>query len=156
LGLDGQAKMSKSLGNTISLSEPDAAIWEKLRGAATDPQRARRTDPGNPLVCNIYTLHRFFSDDARQEAVRTGCTTAGIGCIDCKKWLLEGVSSDLGVIRERAAALRADPARVDAILAAGAARARQVARAAMERVRQRMGIAGPSSPPRSASDASDR
>lgn len=143
LGLDGQAKMSKSLGNTISLGEPDKAVWDKLRTAATDPARVKRTDPGNPLVCNIYTLHKFFSDEARQAAVREGCTTAGIGCIDCKKWLFEGVSRDLGAIRARGEALRAEPAKVDAILAEGAARARAVARQTMQRVRERMGIAGP-------------
>jgi tryptophanyl-tRNA synthetase len=142
LGLDGQAKMSKSLGNTISLREPEAAIWDKLRTAATDPARVKRTDPGNPLVCNIYTLHRFFSDEPRQEAVRAGCTTAGIGCIDCKKWLLEGVKRDLGEIRARAEALRADPAGVDRVLAEGAERARTVARATMQRVRAVMGIGG--------------
>ncbi|MES1208309.1 MAG: tryptophan--tRNA ligase, partial [Pseudomonadota bacterium] len=121
----------------------DATVWDKLRAAATDPARVRRTDPGNPFVCNIYTLHKFFSDEARQEAVRTGCTTAGIGCIDCKKWLLEGVVRDLTAIRARAEALRGDPARVDDILAAGARRARVVAQDTMRRVRQQMGIGRP-------------
>ncbi len=146
LGLDGQAKMSKSLGNTIALGEPDAVVWDKLRTAATDPARARRTDPGNPLICNIYTLHRFFSDDARQETVRTGCTTAGIGCIDCKKLLLEGVARDVGAIRARAQALLQDPGQVERVLVAGAARARAVAQATILRVRQRMGIGQPLSP----------
>src|SRR6185369_4199670 len=140
LGLDGQAKMSKSLGNTIGLREPESAVWDKLRTAATDPARVKRSDPGTPEKCNIYTLHRFFSDDARQEWVRQGCTTAGIGCIDCKKALFEGIKTDLARIRERADALRADPGRVDAILAAGAAHARQVAAATMARVRERLGI----------------
>jgi tryptophanyl-tRNA synthetase len=140
LGLDGKAKMSKSLGNTVTLGETDDAVWEKLRTAATDPARVRRSDPGNPLVCNVYTLHRFFSDDARQAEVRAGCTTAGIGCIECKRWLFEGLARDLGRIRARAAALRADPAEVDRILADGAARARVVARRTMDRVRQRMGL----------------
>ena len=72
LGLDGQAKMSKSLGNTIALAEADAAIWDKLRTAATDPARVKRTDPGTPEKCNIYTLHKFFSDEARQSK----CTSA--------------------------------------------------------------------------------
>ena len=90
LGLDGQAKMSKSLGNTIALAEPDDAIWDKLRTAATDPARVKRTDPGTPEKCNIYTLHKFFSSAERQAEVHTGCTTAGIGCIDCKKMLFEG------------------------------------------------------------------
>jgi tryptophanyl-tRNA synthetase len=143
LGLDGQAKMSKSVGNTIGLGEPDAAVWEKLRTATTDPNRVRRTDPGNPLVCNVYTLHKFFSDEARQETVRAGCTTAGIGCIDCKKWLFEGVARDLGAIRARAATLRQDPAHVERVLAAGAARAQAVARETMKRVRHRLGIGRP-------------
>jgi tryptophanyl-tRNA synthetase len=118
LGLDGQAKMSKSLGNTIALSEADPAIWDKLRTAATDPARVKRTDPGTPE------------------------TTAGIGCIDCKKMLFEGVKTDLARIRARGDALRADPARVDAILARGAAEARKVAVATMARVRERLGLSG--------------
>ncbi len=140
LGLDGQAKMSKSKGNTISLREPEKAIWDKLRTAATDPARARRTDPGNPDVCNIFTLHKFFSSVERQEEVRVGCTTAGIGCIDCKKLLFEGLKLDLERIAARAAELGANPERVDEILASGAARARTVARATMARVRERLGI----------------
>jgi tryptophanyl-tRNA synthetase len=142
LGLDGQAKMSKSLGNTIALAESDAAIWDKLRTAATDPARVKRTDPGTPEKCNVYTLHKFFSDAARQAEVHTGCTTAGIGCIDCKKLLLEGVKADLGRIRARGEALRADPARVDAILAQGATRARAVAVETMKKVRAKLGLAG--------------
>ncbi len=125
LGLDGQTKMSKSVGNTIALAEPEAAVWDKLRGAATDPARVKRTDPGTPEKCNIFTLHKFFSDAEKQAAVHLGCTTAGIGCIDCKKMLFEGVKADLAQIRARADALRADPARVDAILARGAAEARK-------------------------------
>src|SRR4029077_7327033 len=142
LGLDGQAKMSKSLGNTIALSETDTAIWDKLRTAATDPARVKRTDPGTPEKCNIYTLHKFFSNEDRQKGVHTGCTTAGIGCIDCKKMLLEGVKADLGRIRARGEAWRADPARVDAILARGAAEARKVAVETMARVRGRLGLTG--------------
>jgi tryptophanyl-tRNA synthetase len=143
LGLDGQAKMSKSVGNTLSLRESGPRIWEKLRTAATDPARARRTDPGNPLVCNIYTLHRFFSSEERQAEVRAGCTTAAIGCIDCKKWLLEGVERDLTAIRGRAEALERNPEEVDRILAEGAARARARARATIAKVRARLGF-GPS------------
>ena len=146
LGLDGQAKMSKSLGNTIALGEPDKAVWDKLRTAATDPKRVKRTDPGDPNVCNIYTLHKFFSDEPRQAAVREGCTTAGIGCIDCKKWLFEGVSRDLAAIRARGAELRNDPARVDQILADGAARARATAQQTMTRVRERLGLGRAASP----------
>jgi tryptophanyl-tRNA synthetase len=142
LGLDGQAKMSKSLGNTIALSETDAAIWDKLRTAATDPARVKRSDPGTPEKCNIYTLHKFFSDEQRLKDVHVGCTTAGIGCIDCKKMLFEGVKADLARIRARGDELRADPARVDAILARGGAEARKVAAETMTRVRARLGLAG--------------
>jgi len=147
LGLDGKAKMSKSLGNTIGLREPDAAVWDKLRTAATDPARVRRSDPGNPDVCNIFTLHKFFSGAERQAEVRAGCTSAGIGCIDCKKLLFEGLKADLGRIQARAAELRANPGRVDEILAAGTERAQAVARATMERVRERLGLVPPAAAP---------
>src|SRR5687768_13467244 len=140
LGLDGQTKMSKSLGNTVTLREADDAIWAKLRVAATDPARVRRTDPGDPDKCNIYTLHKFFSNDERQAAVRTGCSTAGIGCIECKKWLLEGVKSDLSRIRTRRDELLADPGAVDRVLAEGAAKARIVARETLAKVRERLGL----------------
>jgi len=140
LGLDGQAKMSKSLGNTIGLREPAAAVWEKLRTAATDPARARRSDPGNPEVCNIYTLHKFFSTPARQADVRVGCTTAGIGCIDCKKWLFEGLEADLARIRARREQLASRPEAVDEILTVGARRARVVAAETMAKVRARLGV----------------
>lgn len=140
LGLDGQAKMSKSLGNTISLREAGPAVWNKLRTAATDPARVRRSDPGNPDVCNIFTLHKFFSTDERQGEVRAGCTTAGIGCIDCKKWLLEGLEADLGRIRERRERLLAQPERIDELLAQGARRARAAARETMVRVYEKLGL----------------
>jgi tryptophanyl-tRNA synthetase len=140
LGLDGQSKMSKSVGNTISLREPEAAVWEKLRTAATDPARVRRTDPGNPDVCNIFTLHKFFSNEQRQAEVRAGCTTAGIGCIDCKKWLLEGLKTDFARINARREALLARPERIDEILTEGARRARVVARETIARVYTRLGL----------------
>lgn len=142
LGLDGQAKMSKSLGNTIGLRETDEAIWQKLRTAATDPARVRRTDPGDPDRCNVYTLHRFFSAAERQAEVRVGCTTAGIGCIDCKKWLAEGVKADLDRIRRRRDELEVRPEAIDAILAEGAARARAVAQQTIAQVRERLGLYG--------------
>jgi len=147
LGLDGQAKMSKSLGNTISLREDDAAVWNKLRTAATDPARVRRTDAGDPDKCNVFTLHKFFSTAERQAEVRQGCTTAGIGCIECKKWLLEGVKADLDGIRARRDELLAKPEAVDEILADGARRARAVAAQTMALVRDRLGIDRPENAP---------
>jgi tryptophanyl-tRNA synthetase len=143
LGLDGQAKMSKSLGNTISLREDDETAWNKLRTAATDPARVRRTDPGDPDKCNIFTLHKFFSSAERQAEVRAGCTTAGIGCIDCKKWLFEGIKADLHRIRDRREELLATPQAVDTLLAEGARKARAVAAETMARVRRCLGIVGP-------------
>jgi tryptophanyl-tRNA synthetase len=140
LGLDGQAKMSKSLGNTIGLREPEPAVWEKLRTAATDPARARRSDPGNPDVCNVFTLHRFFSTAERQAEVRAGCTTAGMGCVDCKRLLAEGMKVDLDAMAKRRAEILSSPGRIDEILAEGAARARVVARNTMARVRARLGL----------------
>jgi tryptophanyl-tRNA synthetase len=140
LGLDGQAKMSKSLGNTISLREDDVSVWNKLRTAATDPARVRRTDAGDPDKCNVFTLHKFFSPEARQAEVRKGCVSAGIGCIECKKWLLEGVKADLDRIRARRDELLAKPEAIDEILADGARRARAVAAQTMALVRDRLGI----------------
>src|SRR5262249_48014235 len=139
LGLDGQAKMSKSLGNTIRLSESDQEIWAKLSTAATDPKRVRRKDPGNPDDCNIGTLHKFFSDEARLPWVYEGCTTAGIGCLDCKKALAENVSAHLAPIRARKAELLAQPGRVEEILRAGAARARTIAQETLREVRRAVG-----------------
>jgi len=140
LGLDGQAKMSKSLGNTIGLFETPEAIWEKLRPAATDPARVTRKDPGNPEVCNVFTLHQGFSPPEVQTEVAHRCRTAGWGCIDCKRVLADHMIAALAPIRERAAALRADPKRVEAILRDGAERARDVARATLAEVKRRMGF----------------
>ncbi len=140
LGLDGQAKMSKSLGNTIGLLERDDEIWAKLRPAMTDPQRVRRTDPGRPDVCNMYQLHKAFSAPATVEHVAAQCTTAGWGCMDCKKVLLEGMVQELTPIRRRAAELDAAPQRVLDALADGAQRARAIARETMREVRERMGL----------------
>jgi tryptophanyl-tRNA synthetase len=141
MGLDGQAKMSKSLGNTIGLLEEPSAIWEKLRPAVTDPKRVRRTDPGTPEVCNIYHLHQAFSTPPVVEQVATNCRTAAWGCIDCKKVLLESMNQELTPIRERAAAVRERPGRVDEVLATGAERASVVARGTMKEVKARMGFA---------------
>lgn len=140
MGLDGQAKMSKSLGNTVGLLETSDQIWKKLRPAMTDPARVRREDPGTPEVCNIYHLHEAFSPPETVEHVAAMCRTAGWGCIDCKKVLHESMNRTLEPIRERAAELGADPARVDAALDAGAERAKQVARETMEQTKQAMGL----------------
>ncbi len=140
LGLDGQAKMSKSLGNTVGLLEEPAAIWEKLRPAVTDPARVKRTDPGTPEICNIYHLHKAFSPAVTVEHVAVQCRTAGWGCIDCKKVLLESMNAELTPIRERAAKLAAEPGKVESILDAGAERARAKASVTMSEVKEIMGL----------------
>lgn len=140
MGLDGSGKMSKSTGNTIGLLESKDEIWAKLRPAMTDPKRIKRTDPGTPEVCNIYHLHKAFSPPATVEHVAAQCSSAGWGCIDCKKVLLESMETELVPIRSRAAELRASPAILDEALAAGAARCRTLARETMRSVRGRMGF----------------
>lgn len=140
MGLDGQTKMSKSLGNTVGLLEPFEEVWEKLRPAVTDPKRVRRTDPGTPEICNIYHLHKAFNPSETVEHVATMCSTAGWGCIDCKRVLFEGMKRELTPIHERAKDLRARPSRVREALDAGAARCRSIARETMRYVREKMGL----------------
>ncbi len=141
MGLDGRAKMSKSLGNTIGLLEEPDSIWAKLRPAVTDPARVRRTDPGTPEVCNIYHLHQAFSDAATVEHVAVQCRGAGWGCIECKRTLFESIQRDLDPIRQRAAELRERPELVRDVLEQGAARCRALARETMREVKERMGLA---------------
>jgi tryptophanyl-tRNA synthetase len=140
MGLDGQAKMSKSLGNTIGILESPDAVWQKLRPAVTDPKRVRKTDPGTPEVCNIYHLHKAFNPPQTVENVAIQCSTAGWGCIECKKVLHEGMERELLPIRRRADELAAEPRLVDEALDAGAARCREIARETMREVRGRMGF----------------
>jgi tryptophanyl-tRNA synthetase len=140
MGLDGQAKMSKSLGNTIGLLESREEIWAKLRPAVTDPKRIKRTDPGTPEVCNIYHLHKAFSPPETVEHVAVQCSTAGWGCIDCKKVLAESIETELVPIRSRATQLTAEPGLVEDALASGAAKAKVLAAETMRGVRDRMGF----------------
>jgi tryptophanyl-tRNA synthetase len=143
MGLDGQSKMSKSKGNTIALFEEKDAFWNKLRGAFTDPQRLRRTDPGRPEVCNIYTMHKALSTPEQIDLTYLECTTAQRGCIDCKTILMENFERELVPLRARRE--DAQPGRVREALADGAAKARGIARETMSEVRQAMGLGGPAS-----------
>jgi len=147
IGLDGQAKMSKSLGNTIGLVESPEAIWEKLRPAVTDPARKTKRDPGTPEVCNLYALHRHFSPPATVAEVAENCRGARWGCLDCKRVLAERMAATLAPIRERAADLAAAPERLETILADGAATARRMAQETMREVRDRMGFLAPTGQP---------
>ncbi len=143
LGLDGQSKMSKSLGNTIGLFDAPETIWEKLRPAATDPARKTRKDPGNPDICNIFTLHQGFSPPATQADVAQKCRTAGWGCLDCKRVLADNMIAALTPIRERGEALKREPTKVAEWLRTGAAKARALARVTISEVRERMGFLKP-------------
>jgi len=140
MGTDGKNKMSKSMDNTIGVLEPMEAIWEKLRTAVTDENRKRLADPGNPEICNIFTMHNGFSKPDEIAHVDRECRVAGIGCIDCKKILFENMKAEFGPIQERAAALRERPEEVREVLAQGAVRCREIAGAVMAEVRATMGI----------------
>ena len=140
LGLDGEAKMSKSVGNTVSiLAEPDE-IWARVRTAVTDPQRIRRTDPGRPEVCNVYTLHTLVTDPELLDDIASQCRAATRGCVDCKRILADQMAERFAPFRERAAELRAHPERVRAVLDAGAERARAIAGETLARARALMGL----------------
>jgi len=141
-GLDGQAKMSKSLNNTIGLLESPEEIWAKLRPAATDPARVTRKDPGTPALCNLFTLHQHFSSAETIAEVDVKCRTAGWGCLDCKRRLADAMIETLAPIRRRAEELQSRPEEVDAVLARGAERARGIAKATLTEAKRRMGFFG--------------
>jgi len=138
-GTDGR-KMSKSYKNTVLLSDSEPEIRSKLKTMVTDPARIHRTDPGNPDVCPVFDLHKVFSTEQTQADVRAGCTTAGIGCIECKGWLADAVVERLAPIQERRRYYEANPNEVTAILADGAARASARAAITMGQVRQAVGL----------------
>lgn len=140
MGLDGKSKMSKSLGNYISLSELPDTIRKKLSTAVTDVNRKRRTDPGNPDVCNIYTLHRLLSREKDIEYVNVECRRAGIGCIECKMTLAGNMIAELNPIREKAKELKEHPERVKEALEAGRDRCKPIAVETMREVKTRMGL----------------
>ena len=138
-GLDGE-KMSKSYGNTIEIREAPEVTEEKIRTMQTDPARVRLKDPGNPENCPVFGLHEIYSDEERTRWVVEGCTSAGIGCIDCKKPLIEAITSEQKERRERAAQFEEDPGLVHAILLEGSEKARDVAKETIEDVRAAVGI----------------
>lgn len=141
VGLDGQAKMSKSMGNTIGLLESPDEMWNKLRPAITDPARQRKTDPGTPENCKtVFELHKAFSPAETVKEVDENCRGAKWGCIDCKKVLHANMVAELTPIRTRAEALQANPAQVDALLAEGGKKARAVAQETIRTVKDKMGL----------------
>ena len=138
-GLDGQ-KMSKSYGNSIALREDKESVTKKIRTMPTDPARVRRTDPGNPEKCPVWQLHKVYSDQTTRDWVWKGCTTAGIGCIECKQPVIEGVLKEQEPMRERAQQYLDDPSLVRAIIADGCDKARKLAQETMRDVREAMGL----------------
>jgi tryptophanyl-tRNA synthetase len=140
MGLDGKAKMSKTMDNYIAITETPEQIWKKLSVAVTDPARKRRTDRGNPERCNVHSLHKLFSPEMHLSQVAEGCTTAGIGCLDCKKMLAEAVSAELAPIRERFEQLTSDREKIYRALDEGAERCRKIARETIREVKEKMGL----------------
>ena len=138
-GLDGQ-KMSKSYNNTITLREDDDSVVKKIRTMPTDPARVRRNDPGDPEKCPVWQLHQVYSSESTKEWVRNGCTTAGIGCLDCKQPVIEGVLDELAPMRERATMYLEDRTLVRNIIADGCEKARRMAQDTMRDVRDVMGL----------------
>ncbi len=138
-GLDG-TKMSKSYGNAVLMRDTPAEVDKKVKGMTTDPARVRRTDPGTPEKCPVWAFHKVYSDEPTRDWVVKGCTTAGIGCLDCKQPVIDAIVKEQQPWRERAAALTADPKKVHWIVEMGTERARTVARQTMKDVREAMGL----------------
>jgi tryptophanyl-tRNA synthetase len=139
LGLDG-TKMSKSYGNAIAMREEPAEVEAKVRRMPTDPQRVRRNDPGDPERCPVWHFHGVYSDSATKDWVVKGCTTAGIGCLDCKQPVIDAILREQQPWRERAEKYLANPKQVHWIVENGTERARTVARQTMKDVREAMGL----------------
>lgn len=138
-GLDGR-KMSKSYGNTIGLREEPDSVTKKLRAMQTDPARVRRSDPGDPDKCPVWDLHKIYSSEETKSWVQKGCRSAGIGCLDCKKPLIDSVVAEIETIRKRAREFEENPEVVNNIVAEGCERAREAARATMDDVRAAIGL----------------
>lgn len=138
-GIDGR-KMSKSYGNAIFLSDPEKEVRKKMSACLTDPARARRTDPGNPDICTIFSYHKIFSSQETISQVNVQCRSAEIGCVDCKKMACESVLKFLGPIQEKRKALEAEPGLVDKVIEEGSKRAREVAQANLIKINKVMGI----------------
>ena len=138
-GLDGQ-KMSKSYGNTIALREAPESVEKKIRTMPTDPARVKRSDPGTPERCPVWSLHQVYSDETRKDWVRQGCTSAGIGCLECKQPIVDAVQAELAPMRERAQMYLDDPTLIRNIVADGCDRARRLATETMRDVREALGL----------------
>ena len=149
IGIDGQAKMSKSLNNHIELASTPQETQQKVMQMVTDPQRVKRTDPGNPDICNVFSLHKVFSSNDEIQMVDRECRKAGIGCVQCKQLLARNLNAHLEPFRERRANLDKNPDEVWDILEDGRKRASAIAKETMKEVRQAIGLPGYSTKQRS-------
>lgn len=140
-GLDGR-KMSKSYGNTIGLREEPDSVARKLKTMQTDPARVRRTDPGDPDKCPVWSLHEVYSDEPTRAWAAAGCRSAGIGCLECKRPLIDKVVTEISAMRSRAEEYEQNPELVRAILAEGSEKAREAARETLDEVRRAMHLRG--------------
>ncbi|MEA4909814.1 MAG: tryptophan--tRNA ligase [Chloroflexi bacterium] len=141
IGIDGQQKMSKSLNNHIELASTAKETEQRVMQMVTDPQRQRRSDPGNPDICNVFAFHKVFSSPEEVATVNTECRRAGIGCVDCKRMMARNLNQHLEPFRERRQQIAGNPDQVWAILDDGAQRARAIAEATMQEVRAAVGLA---------------
>jgi tryptophanyl-tRNA synthetase len=140
IGTDGQQKMSKSLNNHIELAASEAETVERVMSMVTDPQRKRRSDPGDPDVCNVFSMHKVFSSAEEVAHVNIECRRAGIGCVECKQLFARNLNAHLAPFRERRAEMARQPEHVWEVLHDGAERARVIARETMRQVRQAVGL----------------
>ncbi len=139
-GLDG-TKMSKSYGNAIAMREEPAVVKQKIQTMPTDPARVRRSDPGNPERCTVWQFHQLYSNAETKDWVVKGCTTAGIGCLECKQPVIDAMIAEQQPWRERAEQYLANPKQVHWIVEMGTERARTIAKQTMKDVRDAMGLA---------------
>jgi tryptophanyl-tRNA synthetase len=140
VGIDGKDKMSKSLDNHIEIAATPEQTQKRVKQMKTDPQRLRRDDPGNPDICNVFTLHKTFSSAEEVAEINVECRRAGIGCVDCKKLFAKNLNAHLEPFRERRAALEAKPDYVTDVLAEGAERAQAIARVTIAEVKDAVGL----------------
>lgn len=139
-GLDGNKKMSKSLGNTVGIFSEQEEVWSGIRTAVTDPQRIRKDDPGRPEVCNVFSLHRLIGDQGKISDIEMQCLAGSRGCVDCKKILSDDVVNQFAPFREKAEYYRSDINQVLGLLESGRDKAREIAGDTLKEARQKMGL----------------
>jgi tryptophanyl-tRNA synthetase len=139
LGID-RRKMSKGYDNAIFISDPKDVIEKRVSEMITDPQRARRSDPGRPDYCNVFTFHELYTDKEKVQEINTACREAAIGCVECKQIMAASLNAALEPVRQRRRELEASPETIDAIMEAGNRKARKIARGTMEEVREAVKI----------------